>query len=133
MRTLLLALALVGAAAAGEVSGPERDYTLNCQGCHRADGGGTPGTIPALAGSVARFLAVPGGREFLVQVPGVAGGPLDDAATAAVLNWLLRRFDSAHVPADFRPYTAEEVGRLRQKPLTDVDGVRAKLLAAIGG
>ena len=108
------------------------EFALNCQGCHRADGTGTPGSVPALADSVARFLAVPGGREYLVQVPGVAQAPLDDAALAAVVNWMLTRFDAQHVPKEFRPYTADDIGRLRKSPLVDVEKVRASLLAELG-
>jgi mono/diheme cytochrome c family protein len=110
---------------------PNIEYALNCQGCHRADGAGTPGSVPPLAGSVARFLTVPGGREYLVQVPGVAQAPLDDAALAAVVNWMLDRFDEPHVPATFTPYGPEEIGRLRAHPLTDVEGTRRRLLDAI--
>ena len=124
-RSVLVVVASVAGATAAEMSGPALDYTLNCQGCHRADGTGTPGTVPALAGSVAKFLKVPGGREYLCRVPGVAQAPLDDAALAAVLNWMLDRFDRADIPADFRPYTPEEVGRLRADPLTDVTTRRA--------
>jgi mono/diheme cytochrome c family protein len=127
---VLLATALGGAAPAGAYT-PEVEFALNCQGCHRADGTGTPGTVPTLAGSVARFLAVPGGRAYLVQVPGVAQAPLDDAALAAVINWMLARYDAAHLPKAWTPYTADEVGRLRQKPLVDVDKVRASLMAEI--
>jgi mono/diheme cytochrome c family protein len=108
---------------------PALDYTLNCQGCHRADGVGTPGSVPALAGSVARFLAVPGGREYLVRVPGASQAGLDDAALAELLNWMVARFDREHLPADFAPYTAAEVGPLRKKPLTDVERVRSDLLS----
>ena len=93
-----------------------------------ADGSGTPGSVPALADSVARFLAVPGGREYLVQVPGVAQAPLADAALAAVVNWMLARFDARHVPKDFQPYTADEIRGLRKSPLVDVEKVRASLL-----
>jgi mono/diheme cytochrome c family protein len=128
-----LAVAAVIALAAGgarAMSGPPLDYTLACAGCHRADGAGTPGSIPPLAGSVARYLAVPGGREFLVRVPGVAQAPLDDAALAAVLNWMLARFDPDHVPAGFTPYDAAEVRRLRREPLTDVARVRRRLRRA---
>jgi len=110
---------------------PEVEFALNCQGCHRADGSGTPDTVPALADSVARFLAVPGGREYVVQVPGVAQAPLDDAALAAVVNWMLERYDRAHVPKDFAPYSADEVGRLRRTPLVDVDAVRVRLMRSI--
>jgi mono/diheme cytochrome c family protein len=136
-RALPLAVVTVLATApawapAWAMSGAELAYTLECAGCHRADGTGTPGSVPGLRDSVARFLAVPGGREYLSRVPGVAQAPLDDAALAAVLNWILERFDGVHVPAGFAPYTADEVGRLRRQPLLDVERARAQLLAAQG-
>ena len=124
---LVLVLALA-ASPATAVSGPALDYTLECAGCHRADGTGTPGSVPALRDSVARFLAVPGGRDYLARVPGAAQAPLDDAALAAVLNWMLEHFDAANVPAGFAPYTAAEVGPLRAHPLVDVEGARKQLL-----
>lgn len=129
---IVLAAVLGIASLARAASGPALDYTLNCEGCHRADGMGTPGSVPALQGSVARFLATPGGREYLARVPGVAQAPLEDAALAAVLNWLLEHFDRAHVPADFTPYSAAEVARLRKQPLVDVDGTRTRLLDGSG-
>src|SRR5215468_8121398 len=70
----------------------------------------------------------PGGRDYLARVPGVAQAPLDDAALAAVLNWLLEHFDHGHVPPGFAPYSADEVGQLRKQPLVDVEGTRARLL-----
>jgi mono/diheme cytochrome c family protein len=92
-------------------------WTLNCQGCHRPDGSGSEGTAPSLAGTVARFLSVAGGREYLARVPGVATSPLSDKDLAEVLNWMLWRFDSAHIPANFEPYTPVELGTLRSHPL----------------
>ncbi len=127
---ILVATVLLGAAHAGALSGPALDWTLECEGCHRADGTGTPGSVPALRDSVARFLAVPGGRDYLARVPGVAQAPLDDAALAAVLNWMLDRFDRGHLPRDFAPYTAAEVGRLRARPLLDVEAERKRLVDA---
>lgn len=131
MRARSAALWLVLLAARAALAGsPAVDYALNCQGCHLDDGSGTPGSVPALAGSVGRFLRVTGGREFLVQVPGVATSPLDDAALAAVLNWMLERFGRPEAPATYAPYTAAEVGALRAKPLTNVERVRAELIRA---
>ena len=131
-RTAAVLLAFAAASlAAADVGGPALDYALNCQGCHRADGAGTPGSVPALAGSVGKFMRVPGGREYLVRVPGVAQAPLDDAATAAVLNWILARFGADDLPPDFTPYAPDEIGRLRRNPLTDVERVRRELLDAI--
>jgi mono/diheme cytochrome c family protein len=128
-----LAAAVVLAASTVYAYTPEVDYVLNCQGCHRADGAGTPGSVPPLKDTVARFLGVTGGREYLGRVPGVAQAPLDDAALAAVLNWMLDHFDHAHLPPGFTPYAAHEVGRLRRDPLVDVEGTRRKLLAAMDG
>lgn len=128
----LVALAgLLPGASPAAAAGPEQDYVLHCQGCHRPDGEETPGSTPALAGQVARFLHVPGGRAFLGRVPGVAQAPLGDPALAALLNWMVQRFDPAHMPADFVPYGADEVRALRSDPLVDVDGARRRLTDAI--
>jgi cytochrome c553 len=104
-------------------------WTLNCQGCHRPDGTGTDQTAPSLAGTVARFLSVTGGREYLSRVPGVAASALSDADLAEVMNWMLWRFDREHLPADFQPYTAAEIGQLRTRPLRlEASQIRAALL-----
>lgn len=104
-------------------------YMLHCQGCHLADGSGRAGEVPALEGTLGRLAAAPGGRAFLVQVPGSAHSPLSDAELAAVLNWMVARFAAAEDAAGFRPYEAEEVGRHRATPLVDVAAARAALLA----
>jgi len=118
--------------AAPGVGNPQRawqNWTLNCQGCHRPDGSGTLGTAPGLAGTVARFLTVPGGREYLGRVPGVATSPLSNGDLAEVVNWMLWRFDREHLPARFQPYTADEMGRLRAAPLRmEASQMRAALL-----
>jgi hypothetical protein len=119
------ALGLGAAAHAGE---PRIDYMLQCQGCHLEDGSGLPGVVPPLRGSVGRFLGVPGGREYLVRVPGSAQSPLGDAELAAVLNFLVREFGPADASAGFVPFDAAEVARLRRPPLTEVESVRRELL-----
>jgi hypothetical protein len=107
-------------------------YMLQCQGCHRPDGTGTVTTAPPMTGMVARFLAVPGGREYLVRVPGVATAVLTDAQLAELLNWTLYRFDAANVPTSFQPYTATEVGALRRHPLrTEAKVLRARLISEL--
>ena len=124
------ALALVGA---GPVSAetPQVHYMLQCQGCHRADGSGSPGAVPSLTGFMGKFLTVPGGREYLVRVPGSAQSPLSDAELAGVLNWMIRAFGPPAIAADFEPFRADEVARFRAPPLTDVDSVRRVLIQAI--
>ncbi len=118
----------IGADSTGD---PHLDFMLHCQGCHQADGAGLEGAVPQLKDSVARLVTVPGGREYLSSVPGVAQSQLDDAAVAALLNWMVVYFDAAHLPADFRPFTAEEVGALRKDPLVQASVVRASLLARL--
>jgi len=146
LRLLPLAGLALFAAAAGTaghgvapampgVAHPERariDYMLKCQGCHHPDGSGNAVNTPPLAGEVAKFLSVPGGREFLGRVPGVASTDLDDERLADLLNWSLYRFDAAHLPAGFTPYTPAELGALRHTPLRlERAEMRARLVAAI--
>lgn len=111
----------------GTTGNPALDYMLHCQGCHQAGGLGLPGAVPPLKDSVARLAALPGGREYLARVPGVAQSQLDDAAIAALLNWLLAHFDGAHLATDFRPFTAEEISPLRRRPLVRASEARASL------
>ena len=108
---------------------PRINWMLQCQGCHLADGSGAPSAgVPRLAGSVARFLSVPGGREYLVRVPGASGSALSDAELAAVLNWMVQVFGPAEHAQGAAPYTAEEVTRVRRPPLAEVEALRARLL-----
>lgn len=110
-------------------------YTLNCWGCHSSRAEGIPGTVPRLARSMGYFTRIPEGRAYLVQVPGVANSPLDDAQTAMVLNWMLETFSRAELAADFKPYTAAEVKKYRAHPLRSVIDTRRALekkLAAQG-
>ncbi|ABP64681.1 hypothetical protein Saro_3822 (plasmid) [Novosphingobium aromaticivorans DSM 12444] len=108
----------------------EVDYALHCQGCHLADGRGMAGKVPDLRMSLGRFLEVPGGRAYLVQVPGVATSRLDDEGTARLLNWLIARMGP---PATCRPapYTTAEVTMLRANWLRKARPLRESLLRQI--
>jgi hypothetical protein len=110
---------------------PAIDYMLNCQGCHLADGKGLSGSVPDLRGTLGRLVTVPGGRDFLVQVPGSSNAPLDDAALAALINWMLPKFSADTVPTSFVPFTEDEVAALRRERLEDVSGRRAELIEAL--
>ncbi len=101
---------------------------LHCMGCHLADGSGTPGKVPPLAGHIGFFLQVPGGREFLLRVPGASQSLLSDAELAGVMNEIIARFGAPQVPADFMPYTEAEVARWRHQPIPDVRAERRRLL-----
>jgi len=88
MRTIVGALAILLATGAWALAAsPVELYTLNCWGCHLPHAEGIPGTVPRLAHSMGYFLAIPEGRAYLVQVPGVANSPLDNEQITQVLNW----------------------------------------------
>jgi len=120
----LLACALAPALAAGT---PELDYMLECRGCHLEDGRGAPGAVPSLEG-VGRFLRTSRGREYLVRVPGSAQSRLTDVELAALLDWIVLRFDPETADAGFERFDPAQVGRWRSVPLVEVDALRAALL-----
>jgi mono/diheme cytochrome c family protein len=143
---LLLASALLGATAvvvahAGAAApggaaanlarngrGAHVNYMTECQGCHMPDGRGIAGSVPSMKGELYRFLDVPGGRAFLVQVPGSANSKLSDADLSALLNWLIPKMGGPEEGA-FKPYTPEEVAAYRARRMVDVVNTRAALIA----
>ncbi|WP_018718263.1 hypothetical protein [Arhodomonas aquaeolei] len=124
------ALVLALAATAGH-AGPRGDYMLECAGCHLQDGAGMAPTVPDMRGVIGRMVQLPEGRAYLGRVPGAALSPLDDADLAAVMNWSLKAFAPQTLPADFEPYTAEEVARLRADPVQQPARERRELLEAL--
>ena len=48
------------------------NYLLHCRGCHLPDGRGTPPEVPTLISELGKIVQVPGGRDYLVRVPGSA-------------------------------------------------------------
>lgn len=125
VRAALVAGALVAAAAPLRAD-PPGDYMLHCRGCHGPDGRGAPPDVPDLRGELARLVLRPGGREFVLRVPGVTQTELDPARTAALLNWMVEAFGPLPADAAFAPFTAAEVARFRSRPLVDVAGARPR-------
>lgn len=94
------------------------NWMLHCQGCHQAEAKGSEAArTPAMAGAVAQFLGVEGGRDYLTRVPGVANAGLPDDQLAELLNWTLATFDAGHMPAAFEPFTASDIAAGRKAPL----------------
>lgn len=103
-------------------------YILHCAGCHGMDGRGvSQAQVPDLR-AMADFLKVPGGREFLIKVPGVMGSALSDAEIAEVTNWMLIDGIGRSPPGRFQPYTEKEVREARRSPLVDVMQSRQALI-----
>ncbi len=120
---LLTLLCCAAALPARADSLVEHDYILNCAGCHRIDGSGSS-TVPALP-NMRDLAGNPEARTYWIRIPGAAQAPLSNARLAALMNWLVERFTGT-APAP--RYTAEEVGRLRRKPLRDPLARREKIL-----
>lgn len=124
-RLLSIVIALTLASWANASS--QVDYALHCTGCHLPDGSGLPPDVPSLRGDPGRIAALPGGREYLIRVPGSSQAPLDDAELAAVLNWVMVEFNTETLPSRWKPFTRAEVARHRPRVLEDPARARAAL------
>ena len=103
-------------------------YVLHCAGCHSLDGSGSSSARVPDMRQLGQFLRIPGGREFLIQVPGVMGSGLNDEQVAQVTNWVLSSLANASMPAQHRDFDAAEVRQARRQPLVDVAATRAQLV-----
>ncbi|SDE41975.1 Cytochrome c [Thermus arciformis] len=134
MKRTLMAFLLLGGLALAQADGAK--LYAQCAGCHQANGQGLPGAFPALAGHVAEILSKQGGREYLIkallwglqgqiEVKGMkyngampAFNGLKDEEIAAVLNHIATAWGDDKKVKDFKPFTAEEVKKLRAQKLT---------------
>ena len=128
VRAPALAAALLLAPAAH--ASPAQDYVLYCMGCHGADARGLPGHIPPLAGMLPLFMRSPGGRDYVLRVPGAANTALPDEQLTAVLNWLAESYPAEAGPAP-APFTVTEVAAARRRPLADVKETRRQVVEAL--
>jgi hypothetical protein len=107
---------------------PRFNYVLHCSGCHFMHGEGVPsGGIPRVRNQMGYFLALPEGRAYLMQVPGLLSAGMSDEDAAGVINWMVDYFAGASRPADFTPYSAEEARRYRRDKPADIIGKRRRL------
>lgn len=127
----LLALLLVAVTQSAGAASPEVNYMIHCMGCHLPGGVGFPPHVPDARGEIGMMLAVEGGREYLVQVPGAAHSPLTDQELAELTNYMLLNFSKETIPKDFKPFTGSEVAVYRKEALVEVEEVREALLARI--
>jgi hypothetical protein len=127
--SLALAVGLATFGTATALADPRIDYMLHCEGCHLPEAVGWPGLVPSLRGDYGRIAGVPGGRDYLMRVPGAADAPMPSSALAAVLNWLMDTYNADTRPAGFEPFTAAEVEAVRRKPLDNPQARRTEIFA----
>lgn len=129
----VLIMTLWSSANAQSLSRTQYNWMLNCQGCHGAEGKISAINTPVLYGNVATFLSVEGGREYLASVPGVVNAPINDAEKADLMTWMINILDPMHKPANFKPFTEEEMTKGRENPLLiRAPYKREELLAKMG-
>ncbi len=108
------------------------DYALNCAGCHGLDGSGDPEAgIPDFRRSIGLFTRTTEGRAYLIRVPGSADALLTDARLAAVLNWIVMSYSADEFPPGLRPFTADEVRRLRDRHFANPASARRRVAAQL--
>lgn len=130
--TIAVACLLAPPAVSGGPTPPERlKYMLNCQGCHGPHAEGVEGKVPRMKDFTGYFLHSRRGREFVIQVPGVANAPMSDADLTALVNWLLETYSAGQLPADYEPYTEQEVARLRTVRMADPIAARVSVLTEL--
>jgi mono/diheme cytochrome c family protein len=128
---LIVSLSMAAMAQAHAEMPMQTLYTLNCSGCHGNEGLGVPEVgIPNL-NDAGRYVGTALGRQYLIKVPGLSQSRLDNATAAKLLNWILQKFSSDRVPADFKPYTTEEVAEFRSQIASDAETQRAAILAEL--
>ena len=116
-RVLVVLLMLLSVPALAK--SPRTNYLLYCSGCHLVNGEGKHPNVPTLHGELGLMLAVPEMRDYLVQIPGAAQAPIDDAELTDVINWVLEQWNKETLPENFKSLTLEEVSRARQEILAD--------------
>ena len=136
MRTwTIAAAALILATGAARADG-HGVFISNCAVCHQPDGKGAPSVYPPLADTIGRYVAIKGGRTYLIDVVSFGMGgkiesggdsfegdmppwpQLSDQDVADVLTYVLTGLNAKMLPADFKPIMPEEVKTERARTLT---------------
>lgn len=120
-------VAAATAHAEGNSDRAKDDYQLHCMGCHGENGRGLKGKVPSFPDDLARLLTTRRGREFIQRVPGVSFSNLPSARLAAVLNWIVQEWTEPTFASEFKPFSADEIDKMRQAPLLEVATERSAL------
>lgn len=106
-------------------------YLEGCGGCHGIQGRAPHTSIPELRGFVGWFLCTEEGREYIVRLPNVSFAAVDDASLADMMNFVVFGLGGDSVPQGVAPYTADEIGALRRRPLKNAPlaQIRSRILA----
>lgn len=96
------------------------DYVEQCAGCHGVSGSTAPARLPELRGRVGWFMCTPSARAYLIRLPNVANSRIkDNQQLADMMNFVIFGLGGASTPQGTTPFTADEVARERQHPLSN--------------
>jgi len=124
----LAALATLAAGCADHDQRARGNYLLHCMGCHGENGEGLEGHVPNMRTDLARLVTSPGGRAYVLRVPGVTQSTLEPEQLAEVLNYTIREFGGVAVARKIEPFTAAELIAARAKPLLEITETRAGIV-----
>lgn len=127
---LWMLAAVLSLASPGLAAQPPWQFLAECVGCHGMNGAGEPPEVPDLRADLYRIAQLPEGRAYLIQVPGPAQAPFDDAELAMVMNWILGELDED--AGEFEPFTAAEIAGYRGTVLMDPLKVRDEIWEKAG-
>ncbi|MEI6642833.1 MAG: cytochrome C [Novosphingobium sp.] len=97
----------------------QSDFIEQCAGCHGVRGSTVPAHLPEIKDRVGWFMCTPESRAYLLRLPNVAHSRLtDNAQLADLMNYVVFVLGGKSAPAGTKPFTADEVTRERQFPLT---------------
>jgi len=112
-------LLVVGLVSINAYCNPQISYLLHCGGCHLPNGESVPPEVPSLRDELGKLVGIPGGRDYIVRVPGASQAPISDQELADVLNFVLTEFNQQTLADDFKPLTGSEVAASRRNILAD--------------
>jgi hypothetical protein len=115
---------------------PQSDYVEHCSGCHGMQGNSAPAEIPVLRDRIGYFMCIPEGRDYLIRLPNVAYSAItDDQELADMMNFVVFGLGGNSAPKGTKPYSAQEVARLRTKALAtqSLIAIRADVVSKMLG
>lgn len=102
----------------------QSDYLESCGGCHGLQGISANGLVPMLRDRAGYWMCTTKGREYVVRLPNVAFAARTDEELADLLNFVVFSLGGSSASKVAKPYTAEEVGRLRSGASPLITGLR---------
>ena len=110
---------MIWLASAACYAGQEEAYILHCGGCHLPDGRGVEPEVPTLVNELGKLIQLPGGRDYIIRVPGASQAPISDQQLADILNYILVEFNENTLADNFKPLSGAEVAIARPNILAD--------------